>query len=165
MVGIVVSHVVGKLPTDGSPMVLGGVVGLTGPLALRSPVRKSEVKGRESPMGITYLYDVARLYSLYALDERMTRLRRRDVSEMRQNWITLGWTSEVVAEEVSGHLQDYSRLDDALKSRITEEVGNALTLPQEDQRIDSLIKLLRRERFRSLIDHFSNTVISSNDTA
>lgn len=157
LAGLTASNVVSKVPSGSPPFVLGIVVGILGPLALRSPVRKSEVKGQESPVGITYVYDIVRLYSIYALDERMTRLKRRDVSDMRRKWAALGVTAEIVAGEIQAHLKDHDQLADDVKVRVAGEVENALTIPEEDQRLDMLIKIVRKERFRSLIDYFSSS--------
>lgn len=144
-----------NLPHGASAWGSGVVIGFLGPLALRSPVRKSKLKDTEVPVGITYVYDAARLFSLYALDERMVRLKRKDVSRTRESWKTAGHKPFELVEELRVHVEEHERIDDDARQRIGIELENLLTLPGEDQQFDMLIKLMRRERFKAMMDDFS----------
>ncbi len=95
------------------------LVGALGPLALRSPVRKAKVKEQESTIGITYIYDIARLYGMYALDERFVRLKRNDVQKTRVQWKLRGLDSRKVAVAIRRHLDDHDRLDSERRDEVT----------------------------------------------
>jgi len=135
--------------------LFAALIGVLGPLALRSPIRTSEFQGKDSGVGITFVYDRARLYALYALDERLVRLRRRDVTQMRIEWMRAGLTPSLVAHEIQTHVAEYDRMEDAARERIEAQSRTCLSIPDEDDQMEALIKLLRGERLRSLIDDFS----------
>jgi hypothetical protein len=141
--------------TNSQVWVTGFLTGLLGPLALRSPIRKKQINEQEVSVGITYVYDIVRLNALYALDERLVRLRRRDVSELRESWKAKGIDPDAIATEIRLHLDDHARLPNESKDRIIDQITNVMTLPYEDDRIDGLIKILRAERFKSLMDDFN----------
>lgn len=156
LIGVLKSGNLGLSTIDNSPRwVIAALIGILGPLALRSPIRTAEVQGKDSGVGITFVYDRARLYALYALDERLVRLRRRDVTQMRNEWVKAGLTPAVVAHEIRAHLAAYDRLDDASRERIEAQSVTCLSFPDEDDQMEALIKLLRGERLRSLVDDFS----------
>ncbi|MFJ9780651.1 hypothetical protein ACIRSS_13775 [Amycolatopsis sp. NPDC101161] len=144
-----------------SEIVAGLAVGLLGPLALRSPVKRSEVKGKSVSVGFTYLYDVARLNAVFALDERMVRLRRQDLNVIRGRWMAAGLLPAGIAEEVVRHAKEMPSIDEADKKRIGKEVASVLTLPDEEEKFNMLITILRNERFRSIIDHYNDLAKSS----
>jgi hypothetical protein len=136
-----------------SPVLVGAIVGLVGPLALRSQITTKKIAGKESPVGITYIYDVARINALYALDERMVRLRRRDVRQKRHKWLELGLDAEIVAREFIRHVDDHERIPEERRQALKDQAQAALEVRgDEGLRMDGMIKLLRRERFGALID-------------
>ncbi|GAA5166878.1 hypothetical protein GCM10023321_58710 [Pseudonocardia eucalypti] len=139
----------------GNELLKALVIGGLGPLALRSPVRKTKVKDQDSTVGMTYVYDIARLYALYALDERYVRLKRNDVRKTRAHWKALGLDSRKVAAAIRRHLTDHDRLDIEKRDAITAGVANSMTLPTEDERLSALIKLINLSRFSALCDELS----------
>ena len=156
LIGLIKTGSLGLSTTDDSPSwVVAALIGVLGPLALRSPIRKAEVQGRDSSVGITFVYDIARLYALYALDERIVRLRRRDVTQMRTEWIHAGLIPTLIAHEIRAHVAEYNRMDDMSRERIQLQSMTCLSFPDEDDQMEALIKLLRAERLGSLVDEFS----------
>lgn len=154
--GLVKSSVIApNLPDGTSGWLSGIVIGVLGPLALRSPVRKSKFRDTEVAVGITYIYDAVRVFSLYALDERMVRLKRKDVSQIREFWKAARLNPFDLVEELRAHLGEHERMEDDTKQRIGNELTNLLTIPGEDQQFDMLIKLMRRERLKAMMDDFS----------
>jgi len=136
--------------------ILQGIaVGALGPLALRSPVRRTQIQDQEYQVGITYVYDVARLQATYALDERFVRLKRRDVTVKKDAWQGRGLDSSLVAAAIHRHVDDHQRLAVDQQDRVSAVTANSLTLPSEDQRMTALIKLIREARFASLIDELN----------
>lgn len=140
-----------KLPS----WVQGLAVGALGPLALRSPIRTKEIRSEQAPIGITYVYDIVRLYIFFAVDERMVRLRRADVTGLRQRWMRGGTTAIEIAEYLGRHVEEHPQLQAEAKEEASEAIRKCLTLPSEEQQMDALIKLLRARRFSSVRDHFT----------
>ena len=134
-------------------ILAGAVIGLVGPLALRSQVATKKIADKDSPVGITYVYDLARINALYALDERMVRLRRRDVRQRRQRWYVLGLDAELVATEFVRHVNEHERIPEERRQSLKDQALALLEVRgSEDLRMDGMIKLLRKERFGALID-------------
>lgn len=139
----------------------GLAIGIIGPLALRSPIRTKEIRSEDAPIGITYIYDIVRLYILFAVDERMVRLRRADVTNMRTRWMNEGLSPIEVADYLRRHIEEHPQLQQHSKEEANESVRQCLTLPAEEQQMDALIKLLRANRFSSVRDHFSVQIEAS----
>lgn len=137
---------------------LGIILGILGPLALRSPVKKTQINNKEATVGITYVYDLARVNALYALDERFVRLKRRDVTLRRERWQSCGIDVDEIASEFNRHIDDHERMAEDRRAEIRASMENILTLPNEDLRMNGLIKLMRTARFTSLIDEFDSRV-------
>lgn len=135
------------------PLAVGAVIGLIGPLALRSQVATKKIAGKDSPVGITYVYDVVRINALYALDERMVRLKRRDVRERRYKWITLGLDAEIVAAEFLHHLDDHEHISEDRLEMLKSHISLILDVRDDESvRLDAIIKFLKKERFGALVD-------------
>lgn len=162
--GLVAADVLNRKPTSQAPgWVVPALVGALGPLSLRSPIRRREIAGQESGVGITVLYDVARVSALYALDERLTRLRRRDVSQMGSRWHEAGLEPEVIAIEIREHIWDHPRLSEEQRERIESGVSTCMSFPTDIAQLEALIKLLRSERLSSLIDEFDERSANRRD--
>ena len=136
----------------------GVIIGAVGPLALRSPIRTKKIRNEDAPIGVTYVYDIARIYIFFAVDERMVRLRRSDVTDLRVRWITGGVIVADVAEYLRKHVEEHPQLSLEAKEEVSEAVGQCQTLPTEEQQMDGLIKLLRSRRFSAVRDHFTSQV-------
>lgn len=134
----------------------GLVMGALGPLALRSPIRTKEIRNEQASIGLTYIYDIVRLYIFFAVDERMVRLRRADVTDLRLRWMGGGVGVDDVADYLRKHIDDHPQLPEEAKEETREAVKQSLTLPTEEQQVDALIKLLRARRFSSVRDHFTD---------
>lgn len=144
-----------KSNAQGNPLIAAVLVGVLGPLALRSPIRKKEVAGRETGVGITYVYDVIRLASLRALDERLVRLRRLDVDKRCATWTGAGILPEEVWVAIEAHVEEYQQLEPGAREEILSGVAVCQSFPTDAQQMESLIKLMRQNRLQSLIDEFS----------
>ena len=158
LAGVVGVEILDPSAVSGTNKVLQGiVVGALGPLALRSPVRRTQIHDQEAQaVGITYFYDLARLRAIYALDERFVCLKRRDVVIIKDAWRCQGLDSRLVAASLHRHLNDHPHLADDQRDRIFAAAANSLTLPGEDQCMTALIKLIRQERFSSLVDELNS---------
>jgi hypothetical protein len=139
----------------GAPDVGGNVgaafIGLLAPLGLRSPVRRANVSGSEQEVGITYVYDVARYRLDWALDERMTRLRRRDITRVVAKCVAAGVDSVDLARRIRSHVDERRKLGEAEAAEINAGVSASLTLPTEGNRIEGLVNVLYRNRLRGLL--------------
>lgn len=142
-----------------SGISLAVTIGVLGPLALRSPVKNSNISNKEAGVGITYVYDLVRLNALFALDERFVRLKRRDVMNRRERWQAQGINIEEILEELNRHIDDHTRMSADRREQIRENIRNVLTVPDEDVQMNGLIKLMKAERFNSLIDEFDERVV------
>lgn len=162
LAGAVSIEILDPSVVSNSNKILQGIaVGVFGPLALRSPVRKTQVHDHDTQVGVTYVYDVARLYAAYALDDRFVQLKRRDVVAMKGAWLRRGLDSRLVAAAIQRHLNDHERLEVNQRERVVKAVENSLTLPSEDQCMIALIKLIRQERFASLVDELGSYELGS----
>ena len=133
---------------------LGIIVGVLAPLALRSPVKNSTISNKQTTVGITYIYDLIRLNALLALDERFVRLKRRDVTIRRERWQSRGVDVQQVVNEFQRHIDDHVRLPADRREDIRRRVRIILTVPDDEAQMNGLIKLMKSERFNSLIDEF-----------
>lgn len=140
---------------------LGIIIGVLGPLALRSPVKSSSIANKQATVGITYVYDLVRLNALFALDERFIRLKRRDVTARRMRWQSQGLSVDEIVIELNRHIDDHEHMMPDRREQIRESIRNVLTVPDEDVQINGLIKLMKAERFNSLIDEFDERVVST----
>lgn len=160
----VVAVKLGNWPNNSlaSGIWLGILIGILGPLGLRSPVKNSNVGNKRAEVGITYVYDLIRLNALFALDERFVRLRRRDVALRREHWKSLGICIDDIVNEFNRHLDDHVRMSTDHREQIREKIRIALTVPDEDTQMNGLIKLMKAERLNSLIDEFDCRVIPNS---
>jgi hypothetical protein len=101
---------------------LGIIIGVLGPLALRSPVKNSTISNKQTTVGITYVYDLIRLNALLALDERFVRLKRRDVTVRRERWQSCGIGVDEIVDEFQRHIDDYDRLPTERSEQIRERI-------------------------------------------
>lgn len=136
---------------------LGGVVrmvavGVLVPLGLRSPVRTAEIRSREEPVGVTYVYDLVRKRCEYALDERITRLRRHDTSEALASAQAAGWTANDLSTAIAKQVGSRQLLGDGGSDRIITAATAAMSLPTDSQRLESLIGIAETERLSSVLD-------------
>lgn len=131
------------------------VVGLVGPLGLRSPVRRASVGGTQQSVGVTYVYDLLRYRVDWVLDERMTRLRRRDVAQSSNALISRGLLSKDAADLVSRHIRSRRRLTPVEMQDIQDGLEASLTLPSEDDRMEALVNVLHRHRLHGILKELS----------
>jgi hypothetical protein len=136
--------------------LLGFVAGILGPLALRSPIRESKVDERESLVGMTYIYDAARLRAMYALDDRLLRLRRQDVSKVKEKLKAKGMTVEVLITKTREHVEEHPALTEDRKDDIRSKIALIETVRDDDKQFDGVVKLLREVRFNGLLDEVLN---------
>lgn len=155
--GILTVKLVGQPEINSAKGIwLGIILGILGPLALRSPVKKVQIKDKEATVGITYVYDLARVSALAALDERLIRLRRRDVTLRRERWKSNGIDVDEVIVEFGRHIDDHERMSEDRRTEIRSSLANILTVPDDDLRLNGLIKLMKTVRFNALIDEFDS---------
>ncbi|GAA5162077.1 hypothetical protein GCM10023321_47120 [Pseudonocardia eucalypti] len=138
------------------PWVLGLMIGTFAPLALRSPIRETPVRGQNAKVGLTYYYDVWRLYCLYALDERFTRLFRKEVRETRTLWMANGVHSRFILAELEAQLENHLTISEETKSETLHHANAALTLPDEELKMEALIKVLKDGRFSAVLDNLDS---------
>lgn len=156
LLGLVATDAVAMPDDKLNSLAKAAVLGILGPLALRSPIRKTKIDGEDEQVGITYIYDKVRYQALYALDERLVRLRRVDVRSIRVRWIAAGVQPQTVADELLRHLEEYRHLPDDIRQQAADATTAALSFPTDEAQLEAIIKILRTYRFRSLIDHFSS---------
>jgi hypothetical protein len=148
---------------QGSAGVARGLaIGLFGPLALRSPVREVRIGGRSETVGITYLYDRARIFLERGLDERITRLRRADRKSVVEEIERTNWDSTSLRGRLDEHLDDRKTLHPADRERIERKIISAMTLPA-DQRLSGLVKVILDERFTGLLDDLKAAAPTAKD--
>jgi hypothetical protein len=136
----------------GGNATLPALMGVLGPLALRSPIRRAAIDDRESPIGITYLYDVVRVKALYALDDRMTWLVRSDVRRTCAQLVEAGHSPSALAKVIREHAADHRGLDGTQRDAVEASVSEVLALPPRLQ-MSALIKVARKYRFKAVLDN------------
>jgi hypothetical protein len=60
--------------------------------------------------------------------------------------------------EFNRHIDDYERMTEDHRAEIRADIANILTVPDENARMNGLIKLMKTDRFTSLIDEFDSRV-------
>ena len=115
------------------------LVGVLAPLALRSPIRKASVAGSPEPVGVTYVYDVVRIRLEWALDERMTRLRRVDSKTAIKALADKGWTGRTLGPEIIRHVKSRRKMEPDSVSAIIQSVYSSQTLPTEPEQLEGLV--------------------------
>lgn len=128
------------------------VIGVLGPLALRSPVGTRRIRGRIEAVGPTLVYDLARKPMDQELDERMTRLKRKDVRKWRDALAATGWTSTIFASRLREHVADLPARDTRDVQRIEERIVAALTVPTEAGKMKALLNVALNEHFTGLLE-------------
>lgn len=132
------------------------VIGILGPLGLRSPVRTAKVGAKEEQVGPTEYYDRFRIFCDRRLDERMTRLRRVDRDSVVENVGAQGWEPADVCGAVELHLRDLRSRDEPEVEAVRSSLRAVMTLPTVDQQLDGVVKLLFDERLSSVVQEIQN---------
>lgn len=136
-----------------SPWVAGFAAGVLLPLALRSPIRKAEIKGREVPVGFTYIYDAGRARLLYSLDDRMSWILRQDVVRLRDHWLSRNVTAEGIRNLILEHMENHPSVTPLVREEVEKSTRKACKFPEEGLQVDALIKIIKARRFIAIIDH------------
>jgi hypothetical protein len=135
-----------------SGIVRAAAVGVLGPLSLRSPVlEEKEVKGVTYNIGFTYIYDFFWRDYHRNLDTVMSSLRVSDRTKALQDLKANGWTAEVLAERLRVHIAALTTRDDQEKADLDFRIAAALSDPDEDQKLRSIIELVRVEKLGSIL--------------
>jgi hypothetical protein len=133
--------------------ILGWVViGVLIPLGLRSPVRKVRVGAQLEAVGLTEYYDRFRIKCDRRLDDRITSMRRDDRLKVQAKVEANGWSPDRVAALIPKHLKELRSRSATEQARIEKSVTSALSFPNENERLDGLLKIMFDEGLRSLID-------------
>jgi hypothetical protein len=131
-------------------------VGVVGPLGLRTPVRRTRIRGRSVVGGFTVIYDWMRIPMDQHLEERIIRLRREDRARVYDRMTAQGWTAPSFARRLEEHLGDLQHnRDPGDLSQITKSFVAALTVPTEPEQLLGLIKVAIEERFSGPIEDCS----------
>jgi cysteine sulfinate desulfinase/cysteine desulfurase-like protein len=133
-------------------VIRAAIVGLLAPLALRSPIRSAQIGGTTQPVGVTYVYDSVRYYIDSALDERMTRLRRRDTSARVATLVGCGWTSELMIGDIYKHMANRRKLRPEYEVEVRQRIESSRTLPNEGDRLEGIVNVLMTNRFVGVLD-------------
>lgn len=137
--------------------ILGWVViGILIPLGLRSPVRKVRVGAQLEAVGLTEYYDRFRIQCDRRLDDRITSMRRDDRLKVQAKVEANGWSADPVAALIPKHLNELRSRSATERARIEKSVTSALSFPNENERLDGLLKIMFDEGLRSLIDEISS---------
>ena len=132
-------------------------IGALGPLGLRSPVGKRRIRGKSEAVGPTFVYDAVRVRMEQELEERMTRLRRRDRERRTAALEQQGWDASSFANRLDEHLTDLSdgtTWDPQDLQRLRTRCKATETVPFED-RMKALLDIAIRERFTGLLEDCS----------
>lgn len=143
-------------------LVRGAFLGLFGPLALRSPVRRASIGGRPEQVGITYVYDRVRIWLDRGLDERITRLRRADRNRLREEVQQHGWDAATLRARLDEHPDELKSAAPGDPERIRKAIRAAMTLPAKDQ-MSALLKIALDERFTGVIDDLKTSQPTADD--
>lgn len=137
----------------GTPAAIrGAVVGVLAPLAVRSPVRTTSIRGRKEPIGFTYVYDLIRVPMEQRLDERITRLRRGDREKVMSALTSQGWDPPSLRGSIELHVDDLRLPAPEDRIRIRTSLKSAMTLPEEPKQMLALVKVMLAEHFTGLVD-------------
>lgn len=128
------------------------MVGVLAPLGLRSPIRKASVGGSTEGVGITYFYDVIRYRLDWALDERMTRVRRERTNDLLARLENRGWSPPAVASEIRSHLSERRKMSEEDDQTVREAVTASLTMPEVSERLRALVVAMTEARLHSLVE-------------
>jgi hypothetical protein len=124
----------------------GGVVawliaGAVVPLAIRSPVRTTNLRGRERQVGATFIYDWVRVRLEDPLDARMSEVERSDIRDRTDKIQARGWTFEQVRREFVDHL-DHRKMSQDDRLAIAGLVADTETL-QPPAHLRALVRVIR----------------------
>lgn len=100
-------------------------LGAAVPLALRSPVRESAVRGRNRQVGVTWIYDWLKALFEDPLDGRIAVLRRSEERDWEKKLNDAGWTSEGLIGELKQHLDHLQRRSEADRKTILSKANQA----------------------------------------
>jgi hypothetical protein len=136
--------------------VRGALMGLFGPLAFRSPVRRVTIDGRPENVGATYIYDRVRIRLDRGLDERITRLRRADLNKLTDKVAELGWDDLALRGRLEEHIDALKNLRPGDRARLRQKISAVMTVPPGD-RMRGLLRIALDERFTGVIDDIKST--------
>jgi hypothetical protein len=121
-------------PSHNLGTVVGWIVaGVTIPLAVRSPVRETTLRGSTRPVGITYAYDWLRAVMEDPLDGRLAESRRSQEKQVARALSDRGWTAVGVLSELEDHLNHLQRRSPSERARVLASAKKASqNLPAPD---------------------------------
>ena len=103
------------------------------------------------------MYDVARVHIDRALDERMTRIRRRHVDDAVKVLQAQGWTIETLGPRIRQHLDERRKLDPDTRAELENSLLSSTTLPDEESRIRGQVTALLAHHLNALLDELKET--------
>lgn len=104
--------------TQASTLIGTIFLGAAVPLALRSPIRESAVRGRTRQVGVTWVYDWLRALLEDPLDGRLAVLRRKEERTRAEELMNAGWTADGLIAVLKGHLDLLQRRTPAERRKV-----------------------------------------------
>jgi hypothetical protein len=101
------------------------LAGLAVPLAVRSPIRETTVRGTTRSVGVTFVYDWLRAVIEDPLDGKLAELRRQQEKKLAGELMKAGWTANGLLEELKDHLDHLQRRSAGERAKILAAAKNA----------------------------------------
>jgi hypothetical protein len=149
------SVIEGVAPLDPSSVVGWLLAGAAVPLALRSPIRETEVAGTQRAVGITYIYDWVRAQLEVRLDGRLTELRRSDERAAVDRLVAKGLGFEQFKAELIDHFDQAQRLSAEARIGIAAAIEKASTLDPPSN-LRGLVRIARENQAGALIERLTD---------
>jgi len=152
----------GYVAKNGAPhhhvtTVIGWVLaGIAAPLAIRSPVRETTVRGTTRPVGVTFVYDWLRATMEDPLDGRLAELRRREEKSRALSLMDAGWSADGMLKELQDHLSHLQRRSPTERARVLATAKTAARNLQSPDDLRGIIVAVETARCGSFLNGLKN---------